>query len=232
VPAPVLTWSLQPREARCRCDEMPVLGACMRVLPAQCHDSHTRHEQKVSRRHACEQLSPRSSKGGAGGRRRGAAPVEGSISLTVKRRMLTSLPSAMLPSGRRSSVNVWPTSPCGMRASGTTSSSSNSSCGARAWVPCIGAPPRPASAAIFFHVFPALLARTPQRWSAPWRTAPPERSVSWSGARPRQWPAAPSVRTRAAGAGRVGRVRRRAPKRARQGDTTRRAAGGRPGTGA
>jgi len=50
---------------------MPVLGARMRVLPAQCHASHTRHEQRDSRRHACEQLSPRSSRGAAVGRRRG-----------------------------------------------------------------------------------------------------------------------------------------------------------------
>ncbi len=58
----------------------------------------------------------------------GFSPVDGSISLMVKRSVQANLPSARLPSARDSITKVLPTSPNGMTASGTTIASSNSGC--------------------------------------------------------------------------------------------------------
>lgn len=60
------------------------------------------------------------------------APVEGSISLMRKRSVLVKRPSAKLPGGRASTTYVWPAPwpdpSWGITASGSTSSSLNSSC--------------------------------------------------------------------------------------------------------
>ena len=56
------------------------------------------------------------------------APVEGSISFTVKRSTLTKRPRAMDPSGRVSTTKVLCASPCGRTLMGTTACSENSSC--------------------------------------------------------------------------------------------------------
>ena len=57
------------------------------------------------------------------------SPVDGSISFSLKRRMLASLPSATLPSARRSTVKVCPTPLRGITSSGITLASSNSGWG-------------------------------------------------------------------------------------------------------